>query len=276
MIAGGTSHEIGSIVFFEHVNLRVPDHRAATLFFVEGLGLTRDPYRMVGVSNMWVNVGRQQFHLPIGPPTRMPGEVGVVVPDLLAVQRGLAGVARELGGTAFTMAESGGTLLVATPWGHRLRIHGPEGFLFPLGIPYVEFWVPPGTAGAIGAFYEEVLQCPVVPGRVEEEPMMEAIVGPGQRFRFRERPDGATVVNTNHVAVYLTRYRAILAALDKRGLVCEPDAGEQFRFREIVDPGSGRALFDFEHEMRSLHHAGYRRPLVNRGGAPRGGERDGE
>jgi hypothetical protein len=196
----------------------------------------------------------------------------VVVPDVGAVQRGLAGVARELEGTEFRVAEVGGALGVVTPWGHRLRIHGAQGVPVSLGIEYVEFWVSPGAAAGIGAFYEEVLQCSVVPGRVEGDPTVEVVVGPGQRFRFRERPDGGTVANTNHVAVYLTRYRAILEALDKRGLVYEPDAGEQFRFREIVDPDSGRVLFDFEHEMRSLHHVGYRRPLVNRGGALRDGE----
>ena len=63
------SPELGSVVLFEHVNLRVADHRLATLFFVEGLGLTRDPYRMVGTRNMWLNAGNQQFHLPIGEPT---------------------------------------------------------------------------------------------------------------------------------------------------------------------------------------------------------------
>ena len=31
-----------------------------------GLGLTRDPYLMTGVGNMWINVGRSQFHLPTG------------------------------------------------------------------------------------------------------------------------------------------------------------------------------------------------------------------
>ena len=45
---------------------QVPDQRLATLFYVAGLGLTRDPYLMVSDSNMWVNVGRSQFHLPSG------------------------------------------------------------------------------------------------------------------------------------------------------------------------------------------------------------------
>ena len=40
------SPELGNAIFFDHINLAVTDHRLATLFFIEGLGLTRDPYRM--------------------------------------------------------------------------------------------------------------------------------------------------------------------------------------------------------------------------------------
>ena len=60
------SQDVGNIVFFEHVNLTVPDQEIATDFYVDGLGFTRDPYMMVGTRNMWVNCGRQQFHLPRG------------------------------------------------------------------------------------------------------------------------------------------------------------------------------------------------------------------
>ena len=36
-----------NIRLLEHVNLTQPDQRLATLFYVVGLGLTRDPYMMV-------------------------------------------------------------------------------------------------------------------------------------------------------------------------------------------------------------------------------------
>ena len=62
------SPDLGNAVFLDYINLRVTDHRLATAFFVQGLGLTRDPHRMVGTDNMWVNVATQQFHLPIGKP----------------------------------------------------------------------------------------------------------------------------------------------------------------------------------------------------------------
>jgi hypothetical protein len=38
----------------------------------------------------------------------------------------------------------------------------------------------------------------------------------------------------------------------------------QYRFRDIVDPASGRHLFTIEHEVRSTTHPMYLRPLINR------------
>lgn len=260
------SSEIGNIVFFEHVNLRVPDHRLATLYFVEGLGLTRDPLRMVGTRNMWVNVGHQQFHLPIGPATPIEGEVGVIVPDLAATARQLSAVASAFEGTAFTARPEGDTLATTTPWGHRIRVHAQHvvGSRLPQALWYVEFWVTPGAAEGVGAFYRDVLQCPVETVSIDGDPAVRVTVGSGQTFRFRERPGVRGLPHQNHVAVYVTRYRALYAALDKRGLIMEADADEQFRFCQVTDADSGAVLYTFEHEVRSLHHPGYRRPLVNR------------
>ena len=58
------AEDLGNSIHLEHVNVQVPDQRLATLFYVTGLGLTRDPYLMVSDTNMWVNAGRSQFHLP--------------------------------------------------------------------------------------------------------------------------------------------------------------------------------------------------------------------
>ncbi len=38
-----SAEDIGNIVALEHVNLGVADQRTATLFYMSGLGLTRDP-----------------------------------------------------------------------------------------------------------------------------------------------------------------------------------------------------------------------------------------
>jgi hypothetical protein len=71
-----SQEDVGNIVQLEHVNVWVPDQRLATLFYVTGLGLTRDPYLMTGIDNMWVNVGRSQFHLMTGPAQVLRGCTG--------------------------------------------------------------------------------------------------------------------------------------------------------------------------------------------------------
>ncbi len=62
------AEDIGNLVGLEHVNLRVPTKEPASDFHLAGLGLTRDHYLMTSVDNMWVNVGKSQFHLPKGDP----------------------------------------------------------------------------------------------------------------------------------------------------------------------------------------------------------------
>ncbi len=71
-----TTEDLGNSIHLEHVNVQVPDQRLATLFYVAGLGLTRDPYLMVSDSNMWINVGRSQFHLPSGHAQVLRGHTG--------------------------------------------------------------------------------------------------------------------------------------------------------------------------------------------------------
>ena len=76
------AEDLGNSIHFEHVNVTIPDQRLATLFYVAGLGLTRDPYLMVSDTNMWINVGRSQFHLPDGAAQVLRGHTGLVWPKL--------------------------------------------------------------------------------------------------------------------------------------------------------------------------------------------------
>lgn len=259
--------DTGALIQFDHVNLRVDDHKLATDFFIDGLGLTRDPYRMVGTRNMWVNAGRQQFHLPFGQPMPFPGEIVLGVPDLHPVREGLTRVADGLGNTAFSWREDGEEAIVATsPWGHVLRIHqAGAGSKAPvLGLPLALFRVPRGTAAGIARFYGEWLHCPVRESPDAETASVEVTVGPNQRFRFEESDADEGPPGNHHVAVYLTRYQQIHQTLLDNGLVTESHRNGQFRFHEIADPKDGARLFRLEHEMRSLHHRDYGRPLVNR------------
>ena len=37
------NEDVGNIVSLEHINVQVPDQQAAILFYVVGMGFTRDP-----------------------------------------------------------------------------------------------------------------------------------------------------------------------------------------------------------------------------------------
>lgn len=264
------SRELGNFTHFEHVNFRVPDHYPATLFFIEGLGLTRDPMRMVGVRNMWVNIGKQQFHLPIGDAIPFAGEVGLTVPDLDQVKQSLERIAPLLQDTEFAIREEDGGISAVSPWGHVIRLHqsGTLNGTLPQAIPYVTFWVPPATAQGIAAFYRDILGVPAHTQKNGRLMKTSVNVGVNQQFHFVEKRDLQLPQHPNHVAVYLTHYDKVYAELERRDLLMEPDRNEQFRFTQMIDPESGEKLFSFEHEMRSLYHPDFLKPLVNRVAVP--------
>jgi hypothetical protein len=55
--------------------------------------------------------------------------------------------------------------------------------------------------------------------------------------------------------------------LQARNLVNREDNQYQWRFRDIVDLDTNRVLFTIEHEVRSVTHPMFLRPLVNRNAA---------
>jgi hypothetical protein len=282
-----TSQDVGNIVAMEHVNLRVPDQGLATTFYAVGLGFTRDPYLMVGTENMWINVGRQQFHLPTGPPQRTPGYVDVVVPDLDALTERLAGVRAKLAGTAFGYSVETTHVLVTCPWGNRLRCYGPgpEFGDMTLGIAHVEFPVARGHAEGIARFYGTVLGAPATieaagagkaTGAGEANVASEingvaarVLIGGEQGLIFRETSVPVRPYDGHHIAVYIADFSGPHARLRERGLITEESSEHQYRFQDIVDPETSRPLFAIEHEVRSLCHPMYQRPLINRNPAQR-------
>jgi len=124
-----SAEDLGNAIHFEHVNIQVPDQRLATLFYVTGLGLTRDPYLMVSDTNMWINAGRSQFHLPSGRPQVLRGHTGLVIEGREALLARLASVAKKLEGTAFTFAEHNDHVEAVCPWGNRITVHALEGVI---------------------------------------------------------------------------------------------------------------------------------------------------
>src|SRR5205807_9025571 len=146
-----TTEDVGNIVLLEHVNVTQPDQRPTTLFYVVALGGTRDPYIFVGLENMWVNYGRTQIHMPSRDPQILRGTIGFVVPELDALKKRMERVAPGLKGSKFSWQEKDAVVEATCPWGNRVRCHAP-GAEFgdtELGIVYVEFDVPPGSADGI-------------------------------------------------------------------------------------------------------------------------------
>ncbi len=258
--------DVGNIVALEHVNVQIPDQRLATLFYVSGLGLTRDPYIMSGVDNMWINVGRSQFHLPTGAPQVLRGHVGLVIPDREALLQRLRRVEKPLDGTLFQFREHNAFVEAISPWGNRLRLYEPAARFgrITLGMAYVAFDVVPGSAEGITRFYREILDAPAE--FVEDTNGRHAHVsaGAGQELVYRETDQPIPGYDGHHLQIYIADFSGPHRRLLERRLVTEESDRHQYRFKDIVDLDSGKPLFTIEHEVRSTRHPLYNRPLINR------------
>ena len=134
----------------------------------------------------------------------------------------------------------------------------------PQAISYVNFWVPVGSAKAIADFYEKMVFAPTKLGKRGKNAMATVTVGANQHFHFIEKADYAPVVHPNHVAIYVTRYQEMYQQFKAKKLLMRPDVEEQFRFDRMANTRSGKVVFTFEHEVRSLYHPDYLKPLANR------------
>ena len=257
------AEDVGNIVGLEHVNLTVPDQSTASAFYLSALGGTRDPYLMVGVENMWVNLGNQQFHLPTNEAQHLRGHVGLVTPDLDQLRERLSGVEERLSGTEFAWEDKHCCVVVTGPWGNTFHCYDGRSDKFgemSLGIPYVEFDVPAGTAEGIARFYSDIMGAPAE----VSDGMAKVSVGAGQELRFNESEGEIPEYDGHHIAVYVAGFSGPYGALAERGLITEEIKNHQFRFQAIVDPESREKLFEIEHEVRGMKHPMYGRNLVNR------------
>src|SRR4051812_12716723 len=167
-----TTQDVGNIVHLEHYNCCIDDQRLAVLFYIVGLGATRDPYLFPGLENIWLNFGRTQVHMPSRavPPKaeRLRGTAGFVVPSLEQLAKRLEYAGKEMKRviperkTHFEWKEKDGVIEATDPWGTRVRCHAPSPEYGPvdLGLAYVDFDVPPGSADGIARFYNEVMEAP--------------------------------------------------------------------------------------------------------------------
>ncbi len=261
------AEDMGNIVNLGHANFRVADQRLATSFYVTALGLTRDPYMMTGNDNMWVNVADSQFHLPTGQATQAPVTLtGLVIPDRNDLLERLTQARRDLSGTLFNFHEQNDGVEVTCPWGNRLRCHEPDADRFGkyrLNMAYVEFEVRRGAAARIGRFYETILRARV---DMTSGPDVEARVSVGEHqwLIFREMDQPHDPCLAHHIQIYISDFSGPYDWLRERGLISNESGPHQYSFCKIVDPDSGEALFDLDHEVRSMRHPMYGRPLINR------------
>jgi hypothetical protein len=236
------------------------------LFYAAGLGLTRDPYLMVSDNNMWINVGRSQFHLPSGEPQVLRGHTGIVIAGRATLLDRLAGVRKKLDGTRFQFSEHNDYVEAMCPWGNRVRCYEPDAGRFgriTLGIPYVEFDVPVGSANGIAAFYRAMIDVPAAVSNGDGT-VARVKVGKDQHLLFRETDRPQPDFDEHHIQIYVVNFSGPHRKLGERGLVNREDNQYQYRFRDLIDLDSGRHLFTIEHEVRSVTHPMYLRPLINR------------
>jgi hypothetical protein len=265
---------VGNIVHLEHFNVVIPDQRLATLFYIVGLGGTRDPYIFMGLENMWVNFGRTQVHLPSrgNPPTRaevVRGTAGFVVPNLDEAAKRLEYAGSEMkrvvpeAQTKFAWKRKGEVIDATCPWGNRVRLHAPsaEFGTLELGLVYVDFDVPEGTASGIARYYTEVMRAPA---KVEKNKRAIVGVGRNQSLRFTETSAPQPEYDNHHIQIYIADFGSPYQWLIERDLITMETDANEWRFQWIVDPKDGRKLFQIEHEVRSMKHRLFNRPLVNR------------
>lgn len=263
-----TTDDLGNIVEFGHVNVTVPDQGKAISFYITGLGLTRDPFIMAGIENIWVNVGRNQFHLPTRKAQVLRGRIGLVLPDLDALSKRLSYARTQLEGTRFDFCEAEDGVEVTCPWGNRFRCHAPNPLVFGhmrLGMPYVEFDVSAETdLAGIERFYSEIFDAITGAGSDARGPHVWVRVADGSKLVFRHRAGPCPQFDGHHIQFSLANFSRPYAKLMERGLITEETNRHQYRFVDIVDVDSGKVLFQVEHEVRSMLHPMFTRSLINR------------
>jgi hypothetical protein len=267
-----TKHpEVGGIAHLEHINFEVADHDMVSLFFMAGLGFTRDPYTRSDEKNMAANVGMQQFHLPrMGRPTPpMHGVVGLITPELDAVKDRCDGLEKEgvFKGTPYAYEVKSDCHEIISPFGVKMRLHPTGGMPYPkvLGMPYVDLPVEPGKADGILKFYKKVMRATGAIEEIDGKKSASIVMGPYQWVRFIETEGLDSYDNdTFHIAYYVSNYNEVLDTIEDADAVFNGGQNQIFFFNKIFDPDTGDEIFKLDNEVRSFYHEDFMRPLINR------------
>jgi hypothetical protein len=89
-------------------------------------------------------------------------------------------------------------------------------------------------------------------------------MGKNQYLQFRETDMPQPTFDGHHVQMYISNFSGPYEKLKARNLISVEDNQYQYRFQDIVDLDTNKVLWSVEHEVRSVTHPMYLRPLVNR------------
>jgi hypothetical protein len=148
-----------------------------------------------------------------------------------------------------------------------LSIHGG------IGIIYVLFNCERGRSKSIADFYNDKLSA----NTIAKDGYCRVSVGPCQELLFRE-VDSVQEYTGYHIAIYISNFSGTFKKIDSNNLIwygprfsdhvttlSDALQWKQFRFKDLKEQGT--LVFTLEHEIRSMYHPSYRRPLVNRYGS---------
>ena len=198
------------------------------------------------------------------------GNIMIVTPSRAALLANLASVQELLKGTEFNFSEHTDHVLVTCPWGNRLKCYEPAPEFGPisLGMPSIEMLVDHGSAEPIAHFYREIMHAKAITGKDHAGVFARVSVGPSQALIYREADStDKRPYDNHHLQIYIADFSGPYNRLKARNLISREDSVHQYRFTDVIDLGSGKVLHHIEHEIRSLMHPLYARPLINRNAA---------
>jgi hypothetical protein len=186
------------------------------------------------------------------------GVTVIAVPDLDSLAARLARVAPALHATRFAFASGHDAIEVTCPWGNRLRCIQAKSTR--LGIVAVELATAPGTAEGIARFYSTVFATPAT----ASDGTATVPAGLATSLIYRETEAEQPGYDGAHIQIALADFSGPHGRLASLGLITEESNQHQYRFQDIVDPETRAVLCTIEHEVRSMRHPMFARPLVNR------------
>ena len=145
-----------------------------------------------------------------------------------------------------------------------------------LGLKYVEYWIPPGTASKVGTFYESIFDatvtvmdtlCLVACGTIDTNGRAEQYI----IFREQQQEEQPCTYDGHHLAIYVGSsqedFEVSFERCAQAGVVwVNPRFSDcattldtarkfnQYRFKDVLDIDTGKVILTLEHEVRSIHH----------------------